>query len=162
MSTMKTYMHSSREVIATIHGDTLIKHTLYLRLAGGIHIHASRQQQYFDPFSRQLLLDRSDASTLKQERGRPSSCCDRGGVKPGRQKALPALGDLGLDLIHHSRLGEGAQIAELIALTRDDLAHNAAHDLARARLGQVIDDIYLLGRREGADDLANLECKLLG
>jgi len=83
-------------------------------------------------------------------------------VKPGRQKALPALGDLGLDLIHHSRLGEGAQIAELIALTRDDLAHNAAHDLARARLGQVIDDIYLLGRREGADDLANLECKLLG
>jgi hypothetical protein len=49
----------------------------------------------------------------------------------------------------------------LIALASDDLAHNAAHNLARARLGEVVDDVDLPGCRKGTDDLANLEHELL-
>ncbi len=49
----------------------------------------------------------------------------------------------------------------MIALACDDLTHDATHDLARAGLGQVGDNVDLLGRRKGTDDLADLEDELL-
>ena len=75
--------------------------------------------------------------------------------------ARSALRDLGLDDLDDGGLGERAEVAELVALAGDDLAHDAAHDLARARLGQVGHDEDLLRRREGPDDLAHLQHELL-
>lgn len=71
------------------------------------------------------------------------------------------LGYPGLDLVHNRGLRKRAEIAQLVALARDDLAHDAAHNFARARLGKVVDDVDLPGRREGTDDFANLEHELL-
>ena len=70
--------------------------------------------------------------------------------------------DLLLDDVHDSRLSERRQVAELVALACDDLAHDATHDLARASLGQIGYNINLLRRREGTDNLANLEDEFLG
>ena len=72
-----------------------------------------------------------------------------------------ALGYFGLDLIHTARLRYRAQIAKLITLACDDLAHNTAHNLARPRLGKVGDNVHLLGRRERADNFTNLEHEFL-
>src|SRR4051812_11066972 len=46
-----------------------------------------------------------------------------------------ALGDLLLQLLHDRRVAQRGDVAELAAL--GDVAEQAAHDLARARLGQV-------------------------
>jgi hypothetical protein len=72
-----------------------------------------------------------------------------------------ASSHLRLDDVDYTRLRQRRQVAELVALARDDLAHDAPHDLTRARLGQVRDDVDLLGRRERPDDLAHLEDELL-
>jgi hypothetical protein len=74
---------------------------------------------------------------------------------------LSTLGNFGLDLIHTARLRYRAQIAKLITLACDDLAHDTAHNLARARLGKVGDDVHLLGHREGADNFTNLKREFL-
>ena len=79
----------------------------------------------------------------------------------GRDRLERHRGDLVLDDADDAGLCKGGEIAKLVALASDDLAHDAAHDLAGARLGQVRDDVDLLGRREGADDLAHLEDELL-
>jgi hypothetical protein len=71
-------------------------------------------------------------------------------------------GNSSLDLIHDGRLSECAEIPQVIAFPCDDLAHDTAHNLARPGLGKVGDDIDPLGRREGADHFADLECELLG
>jgi hypothetical protein len=70
-------------------------------------------------------------------------------------------GYFGFDLVHAGRLRQRAQIAQLITLACDDLAHDTAHNLAGARLGKVRDDVHLLRRREGADNFANLEHEFL-
>lgn len=57
---------------------------------------------------------------------------------------LSALGYCGLDLVHDGRLRQRAQIAQLITFACDNLAHDTAHNLARARLGKVVDDVDLL------------------
>jgi hypothetical protein len=79
----------------------------------------------------------------------------------GRRYTLAALGNSSLDLVYNCGLGERAQITQLITLARNDLAHDTAHNLARARLGKVVHDVDLLGRREGANDFADLEHELL-
>ena len=72
-----------------------------------------------------------------------------------------ALGHCGLDLVHDGRFRKRAQISKLITFARDDLAHDTAHNLARARLGKIVDDVNLLRGREGADSFANLEHEFL-
>ncbi len=79
----------------------------------------------------------------------------------GRRFTLAALGNSSLDLVYDCGLGERAQITQLITLARNDLAHDTAHNLARARLRKVVHDVDLLGRREGANDFADLERELL-
>ncbi len=69
--------------------------------------------------------------------------------------------NLGLDDIDDSWLSERRQVTELVTLARDDLAHDTTHDLARASLGQIRDDVDLLGCGEGTDDLADLLNKRL-
>lgn len=64
--------------------------------------------------------------------------------------------NLSLDDLDNRGFGERRQITELVTLASDDLAHDTTHDLARASLGQVGDDVDLLGRGKGTDDLANL------
>lgn len=67
----------------------------------------------------------------------------------------------------------------MISLSSDNFAHDAAHDLsgiddeflgrnkcvftylARACLGEIADDVDLLGGGEGPDDLANLKNEFL-
>lgn len=75
---------------------------------------------------------------------------------------LGALGNLGLDLVHNSRFRECAKVAELVTFARNNLAHNATHDLSRARLGKVGDDVDLLRRSEWTDHFADLERELFG
>lgn len=74
---------------------------------------------------------------------------------------LGSLGDLLLDDIDDARLGDGAEIAQLIAFASDDLAHDTAHDLPGASLGQVADNVDLLGCSEGTNGFADLKNELL-
>ena len=74
---------------------------------------------------------------------------------------LPRLLDLGNQELHDSRLGKSAQVTQLILLLIDNLPQDSPHDLATARLGQIRDDVDLLGDGKGTDDLADLEDKLL-
>jgi hypothetical protein len=62
--------------------------------------------------------------------------CDRNAFAFNYQYAqkydtLHALSNLAPDDIHDVRLQKGTQITELITFTRNDFAHNAAHDLRR-------------------------------
>src|SRR5919199_2555355 len=54
-----------------------------------------------------------------------------------------------LELLHDVRVAEGRDVAQLAPL--GDIAQQAAHDLARARLGQVVGPDDALGARELAD-----------
>ena len=65
-------------------------------------------------------------------------------------------------MIHDGRLSKCAEIPQRITFPCDDLAHDAAHNLARAGLGKVGDDVDPLGRRKGANHFADLEYELLG
>src|SRR4051812_21871639 len=62
---------------------------------------------------------------------------DRRGPRAGPERSLVllllALLHLALELLHHVRVAERRDVAELLAL--GDVAQQAAHDLARARLG---------------------------
>ena len=80
----------------------------------------------------------------------------------GRDRLERHRGDLVLDDADDAGLCKGGEIAKLVALASDDLAHDAAHDLAGARLGQVRDDVDLLGSCERTDDFADLESELFG
>mmetsp|Transcript_33036 Transcript_33036/g.84203 ORF Transcript_33036/g.84203 Transcript_33036/m.84203 type:complete len:297 (-) Transcript_33036:1328-2218(-) len=80
--------------------------------------------------------------------------------RPRRRAASLALrGRLraeGVDeLVDHARVGEGRDVAELLLVDlltgRGDLAQDAAHDLARARLGQRGRPLDGVGRGEGTD-----------
>ena len=54
-----------------------------------------------------------------------------------------------------------SDITKLILLASNDLPQNAAHDLARASLGKITDDVDGLGGSEGTDAAADLEDELL-
>ena len=75
---------------------------------------------------------------------------------------LRVLGDLGLDFVHNSRLRECAQVTQLVPFARNNLAHDATHNLSRARLGEVVDDVDPLWRRKWTNHLADLEDELFG
>ena len=75
---------------------------------------------------------------------------------------LAGLFDLCNQLFDNSRLSERAEIAQLILLTVDNLAKNATHDLATARLGEIADDVDLLGSGKRTNDFAHLKGQLLG
>src|SRR3954453_14600148 len=81
-----------------------------------------------------------------------------GGAPPRSGRSLVlfllALLHLALELLHDVRVAERRDVAELLAL--GDVAQQAAHDLARARLGQVVGPDDALGPREFADPLGNL------
>jgi hypothetical protein len=83
--------------------------------------------------------------------------------------------DFGLELVDNGWVRQSAQVTKLVALAHD-LAHDTAHDLHSEsvphqkctqykdvpRLGQVVDDVDLLGRRERADYSAHLKGQFLG
>lgn len=71
------------------------------------------------------------------------------------------LRNLRLYNLHNPRLRQRTQIPQLVRLARNNLAHDPAHDLPRARFGQVRHDVHLLRRGEGADDFADLDGELL-
>ena len=73
-----------------------------------------------------------------------------------RALLLPRLLDLGNQELHDSRLGKSAQVTQLILLLVDNLPQDSPHDLATPRLGQIRDDVDLLGGGEGTNDLADL------
>jgi len=77
-------------------------------------------------------------------------------------KASRRSGNLGLDGIDNARIGQGAEIAQLIALSGSDLAHDASHDLARPGLGEIRNEDDLPWSSEGSDYLPDLEDELLG
>jgi hypothetical protein len=62
---------------------------------------------------------------------------------------------------HLRRISKSGSVAELVVLTVDNLSENTSHDLARASLGVVTDEVDALGSSEGTDDLANLQSQLL-
>jgi hypothetical protein len=74
---------------------------------------------------------------------------------------LPRLLDLGNQDLHDGRVSKSAQVTQLIFLLVDDLPQDSPHDLATPRLGQIRNDVNLLGSGEGTDDLANLKDKFL-
>jgi hypothetical protein len=61
------------------------------------------------------------------------------------------------DLLHDTGVTERAHIAQLIFLPRKDLAQDTAHDLARAGLGQVVDNDDTLRCGERTDRATDLE-----
>src|SRR4051812_31407467 len=65
-----------------------------------------------------------------------------------------ALLDLALELLHHVGVAQRRDVAELLAL--GDVAQQAAHDLPRARLGQVVGPDDALGPRQLADALGDV------
>src|SRR3954467_6979241 len=67
---------------------------------------------------------------------------------------LLALLHLTLELLHDVRVAERRDVAELLAL--GDVAQQAAHDLARARLRQVVGPDDAVRRCELADPLGDL------
>jgi hypothetical protein len=77
--------------------------------------------------------------------------------------AAPSLGFRNLlnQLLDNGWVCERAQVSKLVRLASDKFPQNTAHDLARARLGQVTYKVDLPRRCEGADDFANLEGELL-
>jgi hypothetical protein len=60
------------------------------------------------------------------------------------------------NLLHHARVAQSANVAELVFLAREDLAQNSAHDLTRTRLGQIGDAEDRFRRGEGSDGFADL------
>ena len=54
---------------------------------------------------------------------------------PGGQSSGGGLGGAALDLVDDGGVGEGRGVAEVAAV--GDVAQQAAHDLAAARLGQI-------------------------
>src|SRR5215217_2322105 len=70
-----------------------------------------------------------------------------------------ALLDAALELLHHVRVAQRRDVAELPAL--GDVAQQPAHDLARARLGQVVGPDDALGPRELADALGHVIADVL-
>lgn len=52
-------------------------------------------------------------------------------------------------------------VTKAVLLTAEDLAQNAAHDLAAAGLGQILDNEDGLGGGEGTDRLADLHDQVL-
>ena len=78
-----------------------------------------------------------------------------------KQIRLLAAPDLGNQMIDDAWVCECAQVTELIRLAGDELPQDTAHDLARARLRQVPNEVDFLRCCEGTDDLADLEDELL-
>lgn len=69
--------------------------------------------------------------------------------------------DLGLDDFDDGRVFHGAEVTKLITLTGNDLPHDTTHDLSGASLGQIADEVDLLGSSEGTNDFADLQSELL-
>lgn len=93
--------------------------------------------------------------------------------------------DLGLDDFNDGGVFHGAEVTKLITLAGNDLPHDTTHDLlwkgnqsqdrgkynttfwldcpylSGAGLGQVADEINLLGSSEGTNDFADLKGELL-
>src|SRR5690606_30093295 len=103
-------------------------------------------------------LFRSYGSQLQGLRG-----CRGGGLKTPRHWAgawlLPlrrsAVGAIGDEVVDHAGIGEGGGIAEGVDLVGGDLAQDAAHDLARAGLGQAGRPLDDVGAGDRADLLAH-------
>lgn len=64
------------------------------------------------------------------------------------------------DRVNNRRIRQGRDIPQLILLARQNLSQNAAHNLARASLGQIRHDIDALRGRERSNRLSHLEHQL--
>mmetsp|Transcript_64432 Transcript_64432/g.172548 ORF Transcript_64432/g.172548 Transcript_64432/m.172548 type:complete len:418 (-) Transcript_64432:908-2161(-) len=60
------------------------------------------------------------------------------------------------EYLHDGGVGEGGHIAHLLGVARRDVAQDATHDLAAARLGQALREADHLRRGEGADAAPHL------
>src|SRR5262245_47767126 len=77
-------------------------------------------------------------------------------VPGGRGILLDARAVVLDELLYDVRLGAGREVAEAFVLPRRDLAQDPSHDLPAPRLGEAGRDLHDVGRRERADDLADL------
>lgn len=59
------------------------------------------------------------------------------------------------------RVSKCRGIAQFMVLVVNDLSENASHDLARASLGVVANEVDTLGSSERTNDLANLQSQFL-
>ncbi|MDQ1175421.1 hypothetical protein QE416_000157 [Microbacterium sp. SORGH_AS 421] len=66
---------------------------------------------------------------------------------------------MGADDAHDGRIGEGDGVSDFAAL--GDVAQESAHDLARAGLGQLADDVDVAGAGDGPDLLADPGAQLI-
>ena len=60
--------------------------------------------------------------------------------------------DLRLDDIHDARVRERAEVAELVGLARDDLPHDATHDLPRVHQHQTPDNKHASPAKADAEN----------
>ena len=74
-----------------------------------------------------------------------------------RSLVLPVVDQI----LDHRRVGKRRDVAQVRELVLRDLAQDAAHDLARARLGQARRELDQVGRGDGADLLPDVRDELL-
>jgi hypothetical protein len=82
--------------------------------------------------------------------------CERGLVK-----RLNRGSDLSLNRFDDARVGQGAEITQLVTLSGRDLAQDAAHNLTGSSLGEVGNEDDFLWGGEWPDDLPDLKDELL-
>lgn len=73
---------------------------------------------------------------------------------------LPLLDRLD-DILNNTWILQRRNITKLILLTAQNLSQNSAHNLARASLGQVLDDVHALGSSKRPNVLADVQDELL-
>lgn len=76
-------------------------------------------------------------------------------------RGLRRSSDFRLDSVNDAGVGQGAEVTQLIALSRRDLAHNTAHDLTRPSFWEIGNDYDFPWGCERPDDLPDLKDELL-
>src|ERR1051325_10599409 len=123
-------------------------------------------------WSRHTLMNARPPSPLGSAM-RPSACSVRARevVRPAARSAAScrmvgftyfgSLGSVLHKVVDHGGIGEGRRVAEVAEIVLGDLAQDAAHDLARACLGQAGRPLDDVGRGDRADLLAHPGDQLL-
>ena len=88
-------------------------------------------------------------------------CCELLNRRVGHRTPCCHLRAVLHQILDHARIGEGRGVAEIAEIVLGDLAQDAAHDLARARLGQAGRPLDDVGRGDRPDLLAHPGDQLL-